>query len=245
MIGMLFIFILIIVFFVFQMAVRSETIEAYSQQAIKQRTKILQEIKQRLDQDGVQVQIDEVHGIIRLPEGVLFASGEPNLTSSKAKNAAHSLAKAFKAVLPCYVFSVQNTPFLSDPSCQGSRKVYIEAVLIEGHTDDDPIRTGGLKDDPKIDTNVKLSARRAANTYHFLMNSEPALKDFLSPQLVQSSNIKSGSLFAVSAYGPSRPLSDIDDSLNRRIDIRLIMFMPNTSEELSKLRKLIAKSRRD
>ena len=82
-----------------------------------------------------------------------------------------------------------------------------------------PIR-GGLKNNLKINTNLRLSARRATNTFENMLIKQPVLGQFRSP--------KDEPVFAVS-YGKTRPVDDNSTpegrANNRRIDIRLLMYV--------------------
>ena len=227
MVGLLFIFILIIMYFAFQLKVQTEAQDNYAQTATDHRTAILENIKSHLEDNGVlNVVIDIEQGIIRLPEGVLFGSGIADITKeSKADEISKKLANAFEEVLKCSVFSSFEKPLDVSNECQqeNREKVYLESVLIEGHTDNVPISKNGLRSDTMLNTNLRLSARRATNTYEKLVSYSPKLKRFRSPQ--------NEALFAISAYGETRPISS-NKGDNRRIDIRIIMYVPGTSAAL-------------
>jgi len=80
---------------------------------------------------------------------------------------------------------------------------------------------------------LRLSARRATNTYKKMLEKQPVLKRFKSP--------KNEQVFAVSAYGSSRPIdtNETEDGQrnNRRIDIRLLMYIPENSAALFDYKK--------
>ena len=232
MVGLLFIFILIIMYFAFQLKVQTEAQENYAQTATDHRNSILENIKSHLQEAGVlNVEIDTEQGILRLPEGVLFASGVADIKpNTAADDVSNKLSKAFSDVLKCSVFSTDKKPLSVSTECikENQGKVFLESVLIEGHTDNAPIVKYGLKSDAKINSNLRLSARRATNTYEKLVEYSPSLIDFRSPQ--------NEALFAVSAYGETRPIAENNNregrSKNRRIDIRLLMYVPSTSATL-------------
>ncbi len=241
MVGLLFIFILIIMYFAFQLKVQAESHhDNYAQAATIHRTKILNKIKRHLEKNGVlNVEIDIEHGILRLPEGVLFDSGVADIPKGgDADKISEKLAMAFHEVLRCSVFSNNERPLDLSTDCIADNrdKIFIESVLIEGHTDNVPVGNQGLRADPKINSNLRLSARRATNTYVNLTGYEPALKEFRSPQ--------NNALFAVSAYGATRPTAsntnEINKSNNRRIDIRLLMFVPVQSVALFGYKKRLS-----
>ena len=232
MVGLLFIFVLIIMYFAFQLKVQTEAQDNYAQTASDHRTMILENIKTHLENAGVlNVQIDTEQGLLRLPEGVLFDSGVAEiLPNTPADIVSNKLSNAFVDVLRCSVFGSNNKPLDVTESCASKNvgKVFLESVLIEGHTDNIPIGKFGLRGDSKLNSNLRLSARRATNTYEKLVEYSPTLSDFKSPQ--------NEALFAVSAYGERRPIADnslkAGRNKNRRIDIRLLMYVPATSSTL-------------
>ena len=96
----------------------------------------------------------------------------------------------------------------------------IEALFIEGHTDNVPlgkslIAKSGLKD------NRELSTIRAIHTYNQMLQYAPELANFR--------NEKGVPVISVSGYGADRPVkghawAEIkNDPVNRRIDIRIIL----------------------
>ncbi len=239
MVGLLFIFILIVMYFAFQLKAQTEAQENYAQTAADHRSKILIEIKEHLEKEGVlNVRIDTEQGILRLPEGVLFASGVAEISSgSSADVVSGKLAAAFNDVLRCSVFNDKKRPFDVSINCQNKNPehVFLESILIEGHTDNVPINETGLRTDSRINSNLRLSARRATNTFERLIIAAPTLSEFKSP--------KNETMLAVSAYGETRPIENNDTVTgrrnNRRIDIRLLMYVPGTSQALIEYRKRI------
>lgn len=232
MVGLLFVFVIIIMYFAFQLKIQTEEQDNYANEASRHRSKILHMISAELKSEGVSdVTVDSEQGIIRFPAGVLFKSAaaeiEPN---SPAAFVSEKLASAFAIVLRCSVFNARRQVFDWSEECQkqNENKVFVESIFIEGHTDNVPIK-GGLKEDYKINNNLKLSARRATNTYEELMKSQPILIKFLSPG--------EEPVFAASAFGEIRPiesnLTEEGKAANRRIDIRLLMYVPTTSVALS------------
>src|SRR5690606_9969444 len=115
-------------------------------------------------------------------------------------------------LLPCYSVSPAGSPANCPPS-KGGR---LEAVFIEGHTDDLPIR-GPIASG--IENNWQLSAARAIETYRVLIEKAPliALLD----------NDAGQRLLGVSGYAENRPVvrgeTDEAREANRRIDLRFLM----------------------
>lgn len=238
MIGLLFVFILIIMYFSFQLKMQTEAQESYAQTAIDHRANILINIKEHLKKEGINVKIDQEQGILRLPEGVLFASGVAEIsTGSKAKAVSEKLATVFTDVLRCSVFDSQNKPFDTSVECkiQNESFVFLESIFIEGHTDNIPVSVSGLQSDRRLNSNLRLSARRATNTYITMFSHQPILEEYRSPQ--------NQSIFAVSAYGKTRPIDDNSSAdgraNNRRIDIRLLMYVPSTSSAVLNFKRKI------
>ncbi|MEZ5865074.1 MAG: OmpA family protein [Geminicoccaceae bacterium] len=92
----------------------------------------------------------------------------------------------------------------------------LETVLIEGHTDDRPIRSGPYPD------NWALSAARSRSTYRAMIAAAPGL-DTLR-------NGGGAALLGVSGYEARRPVADgaTDEArrVNRRIDVRFSAAAP-------------------
>jgi flagellar motor protein MotB len=238
MVGLLFIFILIIMYFSFQLKIQTEAKESYAQTAIDHRANILINIREHLKKEGINVKIDTEQGILRLPEGVLFASGIAEIKAgTRAKVVSQKLATIFTDVLKCSVFNLKNKPFDTSSECkeQNESFVFLESIFIEGHTDDVRVSVNGLQGDRNLTSNLRLSARRATNTYNTMLVNRPILEKYRSP-LKQA-------IFAVSAYGKTRPIDDNKNTLgranNRRIDIRLLMFVPGTSAAVLDFKKKI------
>lgn len=236
--GVLFIFLIIIVFFVLQQAQKpSEENEKYRDYAEIHKARLLERLEKELRKDGIRVQVNVEQDILTLPEGVLFDSGESRL-DKKSKEVIESLSRAFSVVLKCSVFSKMKRPMLEYIDCSRDNpdKVFLESIFIEGHTDNRPI-IGELKNSPGINSNLRLSARRATETFSYLLDINEKLSDFYSPVDKR--------IFAVSAYGETRPLMDNKSKKgragNRRIDIRLIMYVPSDPIELDQYKKRIDK----
>jgi len=215
MVGLVFVFIILLMYFAIQFQDVTEELTG----AGKERTKILEKLQQTLKERGVEVVIDRQDGVLRLPDSILFDSGEAVLKPDGRAAVAH-LADALNEVLPCYTEGVPK-----NRSCPAS-KHRVESVYIEGHTDSDHYAgAGGLRD------NWDLSVVRATNTYRALIDLKPPLSILCS-----SKGKRCDPVLSVSGYGPQRPVpegagSEEDQkSRNRRIDLRLIMATPDAGE---------------
>ena len=178
-----------------------------------ERAELLTRIKAMLASRGLEVEVDLENGILRLPESLLFASNEAAL-SETGEQAIVVLAGVLDGILPCYVHAA------NERDCPRGALDVLEAVLIEGHTDDRPIRGGPFRD------NWELSAARARNTYLALIGAAPGLDA-----------LKNGSggeaLLGLSGYAARRPViaADTDEArrVNRRIDLRFLARGPDAA----------------
>ena len=175
-----------------------------------ERAELLSRIKAALAARGLEVEVDLESSILRLPESLLFASADAEL-SATGQAAIVILAEVMTELLPCYVGAAAGRP------CPGGPLDVLEVVLIEGHTDDRPIRGGPFAD------NWALSAARARNTYLALTAAAPGL-DALA-------NASGAALLGLSGYAERRPALDArtEDArrVNRRIDLRFLARGPD------------------
>lgn len=115
--------------------------------------------------------------------------------------------------------------------CVVSAKSTIQTIMIEGHTDDDPIRGTGND----IQDNLELSAQRALSVFRLMTES--------TPLLMQYYNREGEKVLSFSGYGEDRPrrLNDTpaNKNMNRRIDLRFMMDGPNIPPEINELEQTI------
>lgn len=215
MVGLVFVFIILLMYFALQFQEVTEELTG----ANKTRTEILEQLQDTLKERGVEVIIDRENGILRLPDSILFDSGQSQLKPDGRVNVGY-LADALRDVLPCYSQGLKRSP-----NCPQSQHL-IESVYIEGHTDSDRYGgAGGLRD------NWDLSVVRATNTFRALAEFEPELISLCAPKQDRCEPILS-----VSGYGPQRPVPGLQGAeeqrkkQNRRIDLRLIMMAPDSGE---------------
>jgi chemotaxis protein MotB len=184
------------------------------------RREMLEDIETRLRREGIRVEVDHDHGVLRLTENaILFPSGRAELgPAERAK--LDTIGGVLMDVLPCYAGG-------PPPGCAPGTANKLEAVFVEGHTDNIPIRGGTFHD------NWELSAHRAMYTYRLLADFHSGVAE-LSNELGQP-------MFSVSGYGEGRPVVDhpepIADPRNRRIDLRFIMTPPKAGVEPEPLRR--------
>lgn len=217
-VGMLFIFLILLMYFALQLSQQKEKYEITNDRlksSAEVRTQILEEVKRDLEINGVKVSVDLSTGVLRLPNEVLFNKGIADV-SSKGEWALEVLADSLQEVLPCYTESGRKQYHDSCPETPHR----IEALFIEGHTDSDPIAPGA-----RFKDNWDLSTARATATYRKLVDAQVGLEGLSS-----AIGEKSQPILSVAGYSDRRPVVDGDDegakSMNRRIDLRLIMVSP-------------------
>ena len=210
MVGMLFLFILMLMFFALKFneaAVQINRTNEILKSAEETRTEILQDLQRSLKDQGIAVEIDLGNGILRLPENILFERNRSDLTGH-GRDAVLVLGRSLSAVLPCYA----TIPDEARPNTCADSPHTVEAIFVEGHTDSDG-------DDM---LNWNLSVQRGLSTYQALVDANPKLGQLL--------NTKSQAILSVSGYGKQRPVRPNDTAenkrQNRRIDLRFIMTTP-------------------
>lgn len=234
MVGMLFIFIIILMAFALNLKQQETQLASTTDrltEAQQTRAEMLRDIRRTLLDRGVDVFIDERNGVLRLPERLLFRRGEFHIEEG-GRVALESLAAALVHTLPCYALSPGYAPRTACPASTGGR---LEAVFIEGHTDDIPFtaRTAG-----GVANNWELSAARAIAVYQQLLASAPLLS------ALENDGARAGEggrkLIGVSGYAEHRPimpnLDEASRAANRRIDLRFLMATP-AQEEVERLQR--------
>jgi outer membrane protein OmpA-like peptidoglycan-associated protein len=220
MVGIIFLFIIMLMFFAMKFSDDSVDLRVkldLFEEAWKIRKAMIGEIHKSLEQQGVKVSIDDAHGILRLPEDILFAVNRAEL-SADGRDAVGKLAHALAKTLPCYTTQEgENRPADCPSTAFG-----LEALLIEGHTD-----TDGSEE-----INWHLSMERALHTYQVLVKECPELALMHSPQ---RQGLGEGyPLLSVAGYGFNRPIAPNitieGKKQNRRIDIRFLMTPPDQTE---------------
>lgn len=243
--GLLFIFLITLVAFVINFRVATDQQNAAQEEAEKEkehailekeraeavrddltngrrlREQMLEDIRERLEARGIRVEIDNDHGVLRLSENAIsFGSSQAMLkTAEQAKLG--QIASVLLEVLPCYAADAGS-------ACNERTRGKLEAVFVEGHTDNVPLQGGRFRD------NWDLSAERAMYTYRFFEQHEPGLAK-LRNELGQP-------LFSVSGYGEGRPVIEhaepTNEPRNRRIDLRFIMTPPPAANTPAPIRDL-------
>ncbi|MCG6942098.1 MAG: OmpA family protein [Thiohalocapsa sp.] len=200
---------------------RLESVRDDLTNARRLRTQMLDDIRERLEARGIRVEIDHDNGVLRLSESAIsFESSRAELRKQERRKLAQ-IGAVLMEVLPCYAAN-------GGDGCATLTLGKLEAVFIEGHTDNVPLQGGHFRD------NWDLSAQRAMYTYRLLAGREPGLPE-LRNKLGQP-------LFSVSGYGAGRPViahqKPTNEPRNRRIDLRFIMTPPPATQEPAPVRAL-------
>lgn len=198
--GLLSIFILTICYFILNF---SQVTAQLTQNDIK-RAELLEAIHEELENNGIKVSIDEEHGILRIPEGVMFDIGQANVKPEGA------------VVITKLGSALEKT--LNSDEFNGT----VETVFIEGHTDDIPITNLAFS------SNWDLSTKRAINTWLLMGNGAPNLQKLRNNK---KQPIFSCSGYAdTRPVADNNTAAGRQE--NRRIDIRFSMSSP-TSEDMN------------
>ena len=129
------------------------------------RDAMLSTLQQALLERAVAATVDAADGVLRLPESLLFDSGSAVLRP-EGEQALGKLATALLEILPCVT---RAAPALT-AHCAGPPLSLLEAVLVEGHTDEMPVRGGGFSD------NWQLVTARSSAPIERCSRSSPSWK---------------------------------------------------------------------
>jgi len=196
-----------------------DPLEAYLARVAQVRRDVLRQLRDaiRLDFPDLQVELSEESDALRFQGEGLFASNRSNLTSQKSA-IVERLSQRLDEVLPC--FTIGPASIFSEDCNPGF--VMIEAVQIEGHTDNQGTDV----------RNRTLSAERANNTFFAMTRA--------ANRIIEHRNLKGQPVLSVAAYGPDRPVTSNDSpagrATNRRIDLRFIMVTPQDTNGIETIR---------
>lgn len=199
-----------------------DPLEAYLAQVAQVRRQVLVRLRDaiRADFPDLQVELSEESDALRFQGEGLFGSGRSSLAQDKAAIVSR-LAQRLDEVLPCFTLGPASQ---FDSTCNPGF-VMIEAVQIEGHTDN--VGSDQL--------NRNLSAARANSTFFAMTDAAAGVMEHL--------NLKRQPVLSVAAYGPDRPVATNDTAegraTNRRIDLRFIMVTPQDTDGIAVIRKAL------
>lgn len=198
-------------------------LEAYIVLAQVQRLEILRRIEEALKvefKDQILVETSDENDALRFKGEGLFASGARSLLPNK-RTIVERLAELITEAISCYTVNEREVNY-GECNPYG---IVIEAVQIEGHTDD-------LGTDP---FNIELSTARANDAFFTMLRSQD---DLLSYR-----NIRGQPVISVAGYGEMRPIAPNETPAgkaeNRRIDLRLIMYTPRDREQVERIQQQI------
>jgi len=257
MVGILFIFVIMIAYFAFQINSsdsipkpvhqvvvdknikleaelkklrRPNPLETYITAGNTVRDDLVKKVIQQLKANSVDAKSVQ-RGVVTISGKGLFASGQSDLQSVPgAVEKVNAIASVLANQTRC--FTTNNNETGVGKPCNPDA-VFIEALFIEGHTDDIPVKAV-LADGSK--SNLELSSRRATKTYQQAVAFRPDLVSFRNPANQQA--------LSVAAYGEQRPIASNLTTQgredNRRIDIRFVMHVPKSQDDLKELQQTYA-----
>lgn len=227
-VGILFIFIIMIAYFAFQVSSAKEDnpLTKYKNKVEIFKKNIARQVVEELKQHNIDAQVSpKTPGVVTLKGNGIFNSGEATLESKPGtKEKIDYLSDIIMAKVQCIVY--KGAP----SNCENKDKIFLEGIFIEGHTDN-IIPNGILKDGSR--NNLELSAKRATNTYSEIVQKNPIFSDF--------KNLDGEQILNVSGYGEHRPVESnstiAGQDANRRIDIRFVLWIPENEQDLLKYTK--------
>ena len=204
---------------------KDDPLEAYLIETQFRRSVILSEIekKLRIEFPDILVEVSPENDALRFKGDGLFTSGSSQLSSLKRK-IVEKVGVLVTDAIECFTINPKEPDY---KSCNPDG-ILIEAIQIEGHTDN----TRFVGADGR-DRNIDLSARRATSAFF-------AMKD-AKPNLLSYQNLKGQPVISIAGYGDMRPVN-IDPKMkaeNRRIDLRLIMFTPVSRDQINIIQRRI------
>ena len=207
-------------------------LDEYLSAAQGERDNLVKEIVDELVSSNIKAKIGRSNNVITISGEDLFASGRSDLESrEKANERVDAIGEILLKKIQCHTF-VGQEPFFTGEKLNecNPKRMFVEAVFIEGHTDDQPV-SSVLVDGSR--NNLELSSRRATNTYQRIVNTRPYITKLKNPDGEQ--------VLSVAAYGEQRPMvpntSKRNRARNRRIDILIDMHAPKNVSELNALKQ--------
>ena len=245
--GLIFVLILTLAVFALRLAEMTDVFADRTRELTSNRltqAQILQDLRERIEESGLRVEIVPAQGILRLSENAIsFPFGGE--TPINLANVGH-LARALAEVVPCFVPVRSEAPAAAnteeggagpgDPDARAPNRSFcqprddsavyvcpdlpgrVDTVLIEGHTDSVPVAPG-----VRFRNNLELSSMRAANVHRMIVACEPAIESLF--------NSTGTPILSTSGYGSTRPVGDDPEGAeNRRIDLRFLLEPPVAEE---------------
>jgi|GEM_PF-396577 len=182
---------------------------------------LLTDIQQDLQvKENLRVFIDTNHGILRLPDEILFPLGSDQFAPG-GEEVMKKLARVLQNQLPCYSGKIgdetRKPSFCTDRQWNPGT---LDSIFIEGHTDNMPLTNA-----KRYTNNLHLAGMRAIKTFETL-----GIASGKDANLTELRNQKGQPVFGISGYGEYRPLiahsKPTPEAANRRIDIRFFLVNP-------------------
>ncbi|MEN8232630.1 MAG: OmpA family protein [Thermodesulfobacteriota bacterium] len=215
--GLMFIFVIALIAYMLnfnQQNTQEEQLKSDLRNHLFLKSDLMKSISRELKRFGIKHKVDNDMGVLRFTSDYLqFESGTAKLSNDQIKYL-FGVSKALENVLPCYSQKENNKLFVQN--CRKDTRGKIKSVLIEGHTDNTPLRKTGNS----IKDNMDLSTQRA----------KTVLTTIVTKNLETLLNREGDMLFAIAGYGDKKPLRRHKqvkaDPVNRRIDIRFLLYAP-------------------
>lgn len=180
------------------------------EKASRDRKALLEQIRSELVTEGLKVDVDMEHGVLRLTEDAVRFDVNRSDLKGRNKDNVGKIARALGRVLPHYASS-------SGPDSRAESgdeaRARLDTLFIEGHTDETGIDVN----------NWQLSTARAVSTYQQIIQNAPRLRSLR--------NGRDEEVISVSGYASTRPLARASTqqawAMNRRIDLRFAMEAEN------------------
>ena len=166
------------------------------------RKELLVEIKENLQKRGINIEIQENHSVIRIPDDQLYF-----------KSGKHDIQKKLEKLVDQVGIVLEKALNKQD------RMKYVDTIFIEGHTDSRPFKKQEMG-------NWGLSSYRAIAVWNFWTEKPGKQLSF-----TKMKNINNKNVFSVSGYADTRRVelnedTDLKRKRNRRIDLRFTMKIP-------------------
>lgn len=202
MIGILFIFIILVAYLSFQISKAKTEADPLAQ--------TVRIIGNKLQETKINVGIDEKTGVISLPADILFNSARYSLKPGGQKIVTTAIT-ILEDILPCYISKTGVRKSADKCKKDNPSGATIETIYVEGHTDSAPLTNPF----PGYD-NWHLGLDRARTVYQM----------FISSTMGTYRNDRDQPVFGVSSYADERPArgatkSDYDK--NRRVELRVVL----------------------
>lgn len=210
-VGMLFMFIVLLMIAQVAAGEKIDELDRQNRLRVEARHALMQRLV-----DGLRgAEVIKEDGVIRFPAGLLFAENDDR-PQPGARTILAELARRMERELPCFGASQDRA------RCPGDGVGQLEAVYIEGHTDN-------FRPRRRFADNWELSSARAIQTYKIMQEAAPRLTRIRNAS-------RTATMLGISAYADTRPTASEPISAglrseaygqwreaNRRIEFRFLL----------------------